>query len=289
MPIIGSVIRPPAEADSFLLQVTVGCSAAQCAFCAAYADKSFCVKPADEINADIRNQAARHPYTRRIFLLDGDALVLPNRQIIPILQSLRASFPTLSRISSYANAFHLCRRTERELSELAAENLKLVYVGLESGAQSVLDRVRKRATVAESVEGVRRAAACGIKSSVMVLLGLGGREASDEHVRETIDALNRMQPRYLSLLSLMLIEGTPLFQAAGQGFFTPLSDREMLRETRALLAGLELEGTVFTCNHASNFLPLAGRLPRDRERLLSEIDAARAGRIALRPEWLRGL
>ena len=197
MPIIEPVIRPPAEADSFLLQVTVGCSSNQCTFCAAYYNKPFRLKPRDEILSDIEQEARRYPGTRRIFLLDGDALAMPDAQLVPILEKLQQSFPDLSRVASYANGYNITRRTDEELSGLAQNWLKLIYVGLESGSQAILDDCKKTSTAQEMVTAVQRCAAAGIKASVIVLLGLGGKLNSHRHVQDTIVALNAMQPRYL--------------------------------------------------------------------------------------------
>jgi radical SAM superfamily enzyme YgiQ (UPF0313 family) len=210
MPIIEPAIRPPAEADSFLLQVTLGCSVDSCTFCGAYKKKPFCAKDPTEISADIRGHAKRYPDTRRVFLMDGDALALANGKLVPILKELQAAFPQLTRVSSYANGCNILRKTDAELAELAEHRLSLIYMGLESGSQAVLDRCRKASSVEDMVTAVRRAADLGIKSSVIVLLGLGGKRHSGEHVEGTIKALNRMQPRYLSFLSLMVIPGTPL-------------------------------------------------------------------------------
>lgn len=289
MPLIEPIIRPPAEADSFLLQVTTGCSADTCAFCGAYKTKPFSVIPEATVLADIATAARIEPAIRRVFLLDGDALAVNNARLLPILNQLQSSFPKLARIASYANGFNTTARSDGELRDLSTHRLRLIYIGLESGNQEILDNCRKRSTVEEMVTAVRRAADAGIKSSVIVLLGLGGVTQSRAHVAGTIAALNRMQPRYLSFLSLMLIPGTPLAEATRRGGFTELDAEGMLRETREIIAGLELTGTIFRSDHASNYLPLAGRLPTDKARLLAELDAARAGDHPLRPWFLRSL
>lgn len=289
MPIIEPVIRPPSEAASVLLQVTLGCSSNSCDFCGAYTDKPFAVKPMSEIQADILAWAGKVPQARRVFLMDGDALVLSNDRLLPILDNLAAAFPRLTRIASYANGHHICGRTLDELQALAAKKLTLLYIGLESGSQRLLDRVHKKATADQMVQAVRAGSRAGIKSSVIVLLGLGGQDYSQTHVADTIAALNVMQPHYLSFLSLMLIPGTALYQAAEIGQFKPLSSIELLAEARRILEGLELQHTVFRANHASNYLNLEGTLPKDKSRLLREIDGALSGAKSLKPEWLRGL
>ncbi len=289
MPIIEPVIRPPAEAASFLLQVTTGCSANGCAFCGAYLGKPFTVKSRAEVSGDIRDWRRQHPGERRIFLLDGDALAVPNHRLIPILQEAAAAFPKLTRIAAYVNGYNLTNRTGAELLELYQHKLRLIYLGLESGSQTILDLHRKRSTAAEMVEGVRRAQSAGIKVSVMVLLGLGGQAGSKRHVRETVAALNRMQPRYLSFLTLMAVPGTELWRRIEAGQFTELGPEEMLSEARAILAGLDLRRTIFRMDHASNHLSLEGRLPTDQGRLLRTLDDALAGRLRLKPEFLRDL
>ena len=289
MPIIEPAIRPPAEAGSFLLQVTTGCSANSCTFCGAYAGKPFRAKPPEGIFSDIEEERALDPGVRRVFLMDGDALALSNARLVPILGRLAAAFPMLARVSSYANGDQVARSGDDELRELRDRKLTLIYMGLESGSQTILARRRKRATVGEMVDAVRRATGAGIKSSVIVLLGLGGRENSAEHVHETIRALNRMQPRYLSFLSLMLIPGTPLWEDARRGAFHELDSRALLREARDIIAGLELEKTVFRSDHASNYLSIEGRFPADKGALVRTLDLALEGRLPTRPEFLRGL
>lgn len=289
MSLVEPVFRPPAEAESFLLQVTVGCSSDRCAFCGMYKMKSFRVKDPAEVLDDIEREACLAPGTRRVFLMDGDALVLSNAKLIPTLDQLNRAFPRLARISSYANGSNLSRKTDPELRELSSRKLKLIYMGLESGSQAILDRCGKSSSVHEMIGSVRRAEKAGIKSSVMVLLGLGGRAHSGEHVRGTIEALNAMQPRYLSFLSLMIVPGTPLEQQMKKGAFEELGAKELLQECYGIVSGLELEHTVFRSNHASNYLPLEGVFPKDKPALLAMLQAALEGKTGLRPDFFRGL
>ena len=289
MPIVEPVIRPPAEADSFLLQVTLGCSADSCSFCGAYKSKTFSVKDRKEIMADINWYASRYKDTRRIFLMDGDALVLANSKLVPILEALNEAFPRLTRISSYANGYNITRKNDHELSELYKHKLSLIYMGLESGSQGVLDRCGKSSSVEEMVEAVNRATKANIKSSVIVLLGLGGKKYSAEHVKGTVAALNRMQPRYLSFLSLMVIPGTPLAEEVRIREFEELSPTELLKESYNIIKGLELTKTVFRSDHASNYLALEGTFPKDKIALSNTLESAIGGEIRLKPESLRGL
>jgi len=289
MSLVEPVFRPPSEADSFLLRVTVGCSSDDCAFCGMYKMKSFRVKDPAEVFTDIDQYARRFPAARRVFLMDGDALVLSNAKLIPVLDKLGQAFPRLTRVSSYANGFNITKKTDAELEALAARKLDLIYMGLETGSQEVLDRCGKVSSVCEMIEAVRRAEGAGIRSSVMVLLGLGGRECSDEHIRGTIEALNAMQPRYLSFLSLMIVPGTPLAGELKRGTFKELDARGLLQECYEIVAGLELRRTVFRSNHASNYLPLEGVFPKDKPALLETLRAALAGKTGLRPDLFRGL
>lgn len=289
MALVEPVIRPPAEAGSFLLQITTGCSANQCSFCGVYMNKPFSMKGYEEIVSDIEFEAESYPGTRRVFLMDGDALVISNDRLLPVLEKLDRVFPKLSRISSYANGYNITRRTSRELNHLYEHKLKLIYIGLESGNQQILDACRKPSSVDEMVAAVKRAAEARIKSSIIVLLGLGGKRHSREHVRDTIKALNRMQPRYLSFLSLMFIPGTDLYEELKKGTFEELNAYELLKETRDIIEGLKLEKTVFRCNHASNYLSLEGRFPQDKEKLVNILTAAISGKLRLKPEFFRGL
>lgn len=289
MPLVEPVIRPPSEAESFLLQVTLGCSANSCTFCGAYRGRPFRVKDRKEVEGDIDEWGRLAPETRKVFLLDGDALAAGNELLVPVLAKLGRTFPGLSRVASYANGRNITARSDGELAELAAGRLRLVYLGLESGAQEILDRCRKKSTAGEMIEAVARCRKAGIKSSVIVLLGLGGTDLRDRHVEETVRALNAMQPRYLSFLSLMLVPGTAQHRLTAEGRFTLPGPEELLREARDILQGLELAGTVFRSDHASNHLPLQGRLPHDKGDLLAALSGALEGELPLRPESLRRL
>ncbi len=289
MPIVEPIIRPPSEARNFLLQVTNGCSQNSCTFCGAYSSKSFRVKPQKEIMGDILLASQQYPETRKVFLMDGDALVLNNNKLEPILTELNLRFPKLTRISSYANGINITSKTKQELKALTELKLTLLYMGLESGNQDLLNRCGKTSSVGEMVQAVQGAKGAGMKSSVIVLLGLGGTQHQEEHIRDTITALNAMQPKYLSFLSLMLIPGTPLFQEAERGGFRECSPLQLLEECYQILKGLDLESTIFRSNHASNYLPLEGRLPADKDRLLGRLEQALRGSTTLKPEFMRGL
>lgn len=283
------VYRPPSEADSYLLHVTYGCSHNECTYCAMYRSKRFSIRPEAEILQDIAEAARVLGRVRRVFLLDGDALTAPTRRLVPVLEALGAAFPSLQRVGSYVNAVSILSKDDAELARLRALRLGIGYLGLESGDEEVNRRIVKGATLDEQVQAVRRAQAAGIKMSVMVLLGIAGRERSLAHARATAEVLNAMDPRFVSCLCVTPVPGTPLWDDVQAGRFVLPSPAEILEELAVLVAGLEPSGAVFRSNHASNWLPLGGRLPADKARLLEAIDLARAGALPLKPDWLRGL
>jgi radical SAM superfamily enzyme YgiQ (UPF0313 family) len=287
----GTVIRPPSEADSYILQVTYGCSHNQCTFCGTYLDKPFQVRPVDEVRQDIALARTVLPHTRRVFLADGNALVLSSRRLVPILDELAAAFPDLQRVAAYANARDLLQKSREELAQLRERGLRLVYLGLESGHEEVLRRIRKGATAEEMIEAVRHSQAAGIRVSVIALLGLGGRALSAAHAEATGRVVSAMDPRYLSLLTLMLVPGTLLHRQWQDGEFELLEPEALLGELHQIILHLDgLSGCIFRTNHASNYLPLAGTLPKDKPRLLETLEAAmRRGRAVLRPEAWRAL
>ncbi len=289
MPVVHPVIRPPGEADSFLLQVTTGCSCNSCSFCGAYRNKKFSYKPLPEIMEDIRQWSLLMPDTSKVFLMDGDAMVLKSGKLAEILDELGRVFPKLRRVSAYANDFNILQKTEDELRALSAGKLRLIYMGLESGSQEILDSCGKKSTVEGMISAVRKAETCGIKSSVIALLGLGGREGSRIHAEQTAVVLNRMQPAQLSLLSLMLVPGTELHKKAEEGSFSLPDAAGLLAEMYQIIENLDLKKTIFHSNHASNYLPLSGRLPQDKDRFLEAIGYAMRKPGILREEWMRGL
>jgi radical SAM superfamily enzyme YgiQ (UPF0313 family) len=283
------VFRPPSEADSLILQVTVGCSHNRCAFCAMYRGKRFRAKTEEEIRSDIADaRAVFGPDVRKAFLADGDAMCLSSRRLRIILDMLNEAFPRLHRVGIYANARDILSKADDELADLREGKLKIVYLGLESGDNLTLEAVQKGATVEEMVTAARRARAAGMATSVMVLVGLAGVERSLEHARLSAEAINAMHPNYTALLTYTPVEGSPLGDAIAHGASTLPSPAESLAEIREFVRAVTTD-TYFTCNHASNYLPLVGRLPRAKDDLLAWLDAALTGSIPLKPEFLRGL
>ncbi|MGB0749961.1 MAG: B12-binding domain-containing radical SAM protein [Magnetospiraceae bacterium] len=283
--------RPPSEGRNLIIQATLGCSFDGCTFCSMYKVKDYRARPLDQVFADIDQAAAHYPGADRIFIADGDALGLPMDHWRPLLARLRETFPHLTRVSSYATPSNLLRKTADELAELRAGGLRLLYVGIESGSKNILRRIRKGATPDSMTRALNAAAEAGFKVSATVILGLGGQTFWEDHIDGTIALMARAPVTYLSTLQLTLApEVAPRFLEKFEAPFTLQEDAAILEEQARLIAGIDPpKPIIFRSNHASNALALAGNLPKDRNRLLSEIAWAREDGRALRPQWLRGL
>jgi len=266
------LFRPPGEADSLIIRVADGCPWNRCSFCGMYASVRYRACSARDIEEAIGSAAADEPNANRIFLADGDVMALPADQLGSILKELNGRFPKLARVGVYANGSSIATKTDDELRSFAASKLQTLYMGLESGDDLVLAAMNKRETAGEMVDAAIRAQACGLRMSVMILIGLGGREGSAPHAAATAAALNTMQPRLLSALRVTAVPGTALWQSLQRGTFTELTEHEAVAELRAFIAALDLDRTVFRANHASNVVPLEGRFPKDKPRLLAELD-----------------
>lgn len=283
------LFRPPSEARSLILQVTLGCSHNLCTFCSMYQEKPFRAKRPSEVREEIAlAQGEVGPFVRRVFLADGNALCLSFERLSDILGWLGEAFPRLERVGIYANARDVLSKSDEELKELREKRLGILYLGLESGDEETLSRINKGATAKEIVLAVQRARAAGLATSVMVLVGLAGRARSQIHARASAEAINAMEPDYTGLLTYTPVPGSPLYQELASGRFELPSPLESLAEVREFVARVACS-TYFTCNHASNYLPLKGPLPARQVELLAMLDRALAGQIALKPEFLRGL
>lgn len=289
MEYVGTVIRPPSEADSLLIQAVYGCPHNACAFCGAYRDKPYGLRTEAELAADLDFFAVHCRRPRRVFLCDGDALAMPLDRLLRLLAAIRQRLPWVTRISSYASGQSLARRDDAQLAALRRAGLVRLYVGLESGDDATLARMGKATDAAGIVAGCRRAKQAGFSVSATVLLGLAGTERSDIHARLTGQALSAMDPDQAAALTLMRIAGTPLAEWVARGTFVPLDAAGLLRELHTLLAHTTLSRGLFFANHASNYLPLRLRLPKDKAAGLARIEAALAGDIPLRPESVRRL
>jgi radical SAM superfamily enzyme YgiQ (UPF0313 family) len=285
----GNIIRPPSEANSILLQVTVGCSRNKCTFCGTYQGERFKIKSDEIIMGDIEFAAQYCRRQRRVFLCDGDALIIPHKRLLKILQAIRTRLPWVTRVGAYANAKSLDMKRPEELEALRQAGLGILYLGLESGDDATLAAIHKGASADKMIAMGRKARTAGFKLSVTVLLGIAGRQRSQTHARETGRVLSAIDPDYIGALSLMLIPGTPLHADYQAGKFHLIEPREMLMELRTMFAHTHLSQGLFHANHASNYLPIKARLPRDKDAVLDLIDRALDGRVDLKPEWLRAL
>lgn len=269
------VFRPPSEARSFILRVTRGCAHNKCTYCNMYRGVPFQILSDEEISRQIA--LAVHygkESVRRVFLADGDALVLPTAKLLKILQALRENFPKLQRVASYAAPKDILRKSEEELRQLKEAGLQLLYYGMETGDDITLKAVNKGVNAAEAIEAGRRVTASGMKLSLMVILGLAGKEGSQRHALQTAKAINIIQPTMLSALCLMLYRGSELLDQFENGEFNPLSPQGLMEELHLMMQNIDLpqdKHCLFRSNHVSNYVQLAGTLPKDKDRLLREI------------------
>lgn len=285
----GNVIRPPSEAYSILLQATVGCSHNKCTFCGAYKGERFKIKPDDIIMEDIHFASKHCRNQNRLFICDGDALIIPQKRLLNILMEIEKQLPWVNRVGVYANTKSLKMKSIEELVELRKHGLGIAYMGLETGDDETLKAINKGADSERMIEMGQKAKQAGIKLSVTVLLGIAGRENSAKHAKETGRVLTAIDPDYVGALSLMLIPGTPLFTEYEAGTFPILEPIETLRELRTMIDHTNLSDGLFHANHASNYLPIRAHLPHDKYSTLALIDEAISGNIALKPEYLRAL
>ena len=286
----GAVIRPPSEADSLIVQVTYGCSNNTCDFCGTYLEKPFSVRPFDEVVEDVTGlPVSVRQRVRRVFLADGDAMALSSRKLDAILDLMHRALPNLERVSSYANARNLLGKSVEELAALRERGIELLYLGLESGDEQTLADIHKGITVAEQIEGCRRAADAGMQLSVTAILGLAGRERSLVHAAATGQVLSTIDPEYIGLLTLMLTPGTAMERKVATSQVVLPDSIGILRELREIVAHLDVTDCLFRCNHASNYLPIGGRLPGDKAAILAQLDRVLDAPAAtqLRPESWR--
>ena len=285
----GKLYRPPSEADALIVQATIGCSWNHCTYCDMYREKQFRVRDLGETLADIDGAAAAvGDDVEKVFVADGDALVMPMDHWRPLLERCRASFPNLRRVSAYAMARNILEKTEAELKELTKAGLTMLYIGPESGDDVTLKRIAKGDSAEDHVRAAERAHAAGMKLSVIALLGIAS-ERSEEHARATAELVTKMDPAFFSALTVTVVPQTPLAKLAAKGRFAVPPVEGLLTELRQMVDEARPTSAVFRTNHASNYLPLGGTLPRDRERIVATIDAALAGKIPLRPERSRAL
>lgn len=285
----GYCIRPPSESDSILLQVTLGCSHNKCTFCGSYKAKRFAIKNNDIILSDILYASKHFQRQDRLFLMDGDALIIPQERIVWILDRIREHLPWVKRVGSYANTKGINRKSPEDLTELREKGLGILFLGVETGDDDIRQKIRKGSDSAHCVEMGRKVKDAGIKLSVTVLLGIAGVEISLEHAKATGELLSRMDPDYIGALTVMLIPGTELWEEYQRGDFQLPDEEGLLRELREMILHTNITKGLFFSNHASNYLPLKARLPRGKQEALNLIDSALRGEIGLKPEWMRAL
>jgi radical SAM superfamily enzyme YgiQ (UPF0313 family) len=287
----GAVFRPPSEADSLILQATLGCSYNRCTFCGMYREKAFRVRPIEDLKVEIAWAAKNLPSVRKVFLADGDALIAKVGFLSELLRAIDAALPDLKRVSCYASPQALQVRTVGEMTTLRDLGLTQYYLGIESGHDRVLSSLEKGVDAAEMVRVALKAHEAGVKLSTMILLGAGGRDLSQEHALASARVVSAINPRFVSTLVMTPVENTPLWESAGRGEVDELSPIELAEELREFIANLDLRGSIFRSNHASNHLTLAGTFPKDKQALVAILDRALAhpGRAHFRPKWARGL
>lgn len=287
----GTIYRPPSEADSLILQVTIGCSHNKCTFCGSFKDKKFRVRSLDEIKEDVNEAKQYARYIKKVFLADGDALIIPQKTLLPIVELVKDAFPKLERIGVYGNTKSILKKSIEELKALKDLGVGIVYLGVESGDQVVLDRVSKGTLLDKTAEAAKRVKDAGILLSVTVLLGLGGVERSKIHAEETGKFLSRIKPDYTGALSVIVVPGTVLARQVDEGTFVVPDPYMLLEELYIMIENINVERMYFASNHASNYLPVKAWLPDEKEKTLKAIEhvLARKDPSMLRPEFMRAL
>ena len=281
--------RPPSEANSLIFQATLGCSHNQCAFCIMYRKKKFRIRPWEELKADILEAALSYRGITRIFLADGDALVIDTDYMLQILNFLYEKFPALERVSAYANPSNLLKKSPEGLQRIRKAGLQMLYFGIETGDYELLVKIKKGATAEQLIVSGRKAIDAGFVLSPTVILGLAGKHGSEAHARETARVCSAINPQYLSALTLMIENDNKYFYRSMGKDWAWLDKLEILNELRLMIENFQLDNCVFRSNHASNYLPIKATLNRDKERLLKQIDWAIENPNQLRPEFLRAL
>ena len=279
----GAVYRPPSEAHSLIIQVTVGCSHNKCAFCNMYKAKQFAITPEEQVLSDLRWAREQYAHVERFFLADGDALILPSERLLGILRTIRELFPECRRISTYASPTSILKKTPEELSALRAAGLEFAYLGLESGNDALLEKISKGVTAAQQIEAGQKLKSAGFTLSVTAINGLAGSNGDwQAHAKDTAAALNAMRPDFIALLTLRIYTGTPMAEWIERGELVMPTPMELIRESKLFLEHIDCPGAVFRSNHASNYLALAGTLNEDRARLIRQCEDALAGNAPLR-------
>ena len=286
----GAVYRPPSEAGSLIIQLTIGCARNTCTFCAMFKDKKFRVRDLNEVVEDL--VMARKYYSnmpvKRIFLADGDALIVKTKDLLYIIEKINEIFPEVERISAYGTPADVILKSDEELKSLKDAGLDMIYIGGESGDDEVLQNVKKGVTSAQIVVAGLKLKKAGIVVSITFISGLGGRKNLEQHALNTAKTINAMKPEYVGFLTLMIESGTELYEERRRGEFELLTPKEVLKEMRLLIENIDSEGTVFRSNHASNYIPLKGTFNKDNQAMLRQIDIAEKNGV-FKSEAFRGI
>ena len=286
----GNIYRPPSEAYSLIVQVTVGCTHNKCTFCSMYKDKKFHIRKLEEVLEDLAWARKSYPRVDRIFLCDGDALCLSNSRLLSILEYIRENFPECERVTVYGRANDALKKTDEELRELYEAGITMVYIGAESGSEKVLEDINKGETRQQIIDGVKKVEASGMKASVTFISGLAGRAGWREHAIETGKMISEMSPSYVALLTLLVDPSVPMAKDIESGKMELLTAEEVMAETLLMLKNTEVtKKCIFRSNHASNYLSLKGDLPDDKEKMMDQIRAAMSDHDLLKDERFRAL
>lgn len=286
----GNIFRPPSEAYSLLVQVTIGCTHNKCTFCSMYKDKKFRVRDLDEVIQDLKWAKEHYRRVERIFLCDGDALALSNNRLMPILEFISDNFPECERVTVYGRAKDALKKTDEEMRQLYEAGIKMVYLGAESGSEKVLKAINKGETRQELIDGVKKVEASGMKASVTFISGLAGKDGWEDHAIQTGTMISEMQPSYVGLLTLMVEPGVPMADDIQSGKLRLLSAEEIMAETLLMLQNTNVQkDCVFRSNHASNYVSLRGTLPADREKMMALLRKAMNNHDMFKDERFRAL
>ncbi len=286
----GNIFRPPSEAYSLLVQVTIGCTHNKCTFCSMYKDKKFRVRDLDEVIQDLKWAKEHYRRVERIFLCDGDALALSNNRLMPILEFISGNFPECERVTVYGRAKDALKKTDEEMRQLYEAGIKMVYLGAESGSEKVLKDINKGETRQELIDGVKKIEASGMKASVTFISGLAGKDGWEDHAIQTGTMISEMQPSYVGLLTLMVEPGVPMADDIQSGKLRLLSAEEVMAETLLMLQNTNVQkDCVFRSNHASNYVSLRGTLPADREKMMTLLRKAMNNHDMFKDERFRAL
>ncbi len=285
----GTVYRPPSEASSLIVQVTIGCSHNSCTFCSMYRSKQFRIKDVSRIKDELREFRQMYRTVKRIFLADGDAFILKTEDLIEVLNEIRTLFPECERVSSYATPKDILNKSQDEIKKLQKNGLKLLYMGIESGSDKILLQINKGVTAKEIVVAGQKAIEAGMQLSATLISGIGGTVNSRDHAIDSAKVISEINPHYVGLLTLMVEEDTEMYDKIKSSEMILLSPKEVMLETYEFISNLEVSDCLFRSNHASNYVPLGGNLNRDKEKMLKELQTYLSDEADFKDERYRAL